>query len=137
MRAGAIEATDAASGTQAHVDPEAFMEAVNEAVKKGEPPADAIRRAAAAHLGVLGESDAIGRLTLAIARAFDREHPGAGIESDGIALARIAQGYVKALPSMRETGKARMNLPFLGVTSAGPVHFETTLTPASIAKLLA
>ncbi len=29
-----------------------------------------------------------------------------------------------------------MNLPFLGVTNAGPVHLDVKLTPASIAKLL-
>ena len=138
MRGGAIEATAGAPGAplQGEVDHHAFMEAVTTAVKSREPACDAIRRAAAAHLGVLGESDAIGRVTLAIARDFDREHPGAEIENDGVALSRIAEGYLKALPSLRESGKATMLLPFLGVTSEGPVHFETTLSPASIATLL-
>jgi len=109
---------------------------VTAAVKRGDPPADAIRQAAAAHLGVLGESDAIGRLTMAIARDFDRHNPGAEIAHDGIALTRIAEGYVKALPSLRESGEANVNLPYLGVTGTGPVHFDMTLTPASIAELL-
>lgn len=137
LRGGILEATAHDSGARANVDPAAFLQAVKTAVERGAPPAEAIQQGAREHLGVLGETDTIGRLTMAIARDFDREHPGADIVRDGIALARIAEGYVKALPSLRETGKARMNLPFLGVAASGPVHFDLAITPASIAELLA
>jgi hypothetical protein len=137
MRGGTLEATANEPGAQVNVDPAAFMAAVVAAVKRGDPPAEAIQQAAREHLGVIGESDVVGRVTLAIARDFDGEHPGADVAKDGMALTRIAEGYVKALPSLRETGKAEMNLPFLGVASSGPVHLIAPLTPARIAELLA
>jgi hypothetical protein len=132
MRGGSIEPDDGARV----VDTQAFWKAVVEAIKGGKPPLDAIRDAAATHLGVMGQSDVVARVTIAIAREFGREN-GLSLMDDGMALGRIAQAYVKAIPSLSEKGEADMNLPFLAVTKNGPVHYAAILTPAKLAELLA
>jgi hypothetical protein len=105
------------------------------ALKAGVAPIDAVRRSAR-HLGVVGESDAVAEVTIALARDLERRH-GVSLMNDGNALTRLAEAYVKALPSLRDRGKAEVNMPFLFVTPQGPQHFEATLTPASLAALLA
>ena len=137
VRGAAIEVTQAGSGARLEVDSTAFFLDVKGAIERGVPPTDAIRQAAPAHLGVLGQNDAVGRVTLAIAHDFDRQNPAAKIERDGMPLCRIAEGYLKALPSLRDAGEAKLSLPYLAVAQDAPVHLEMTLTPATIATMLA
>jgi hypothetical protein len=136
LRTGTVHTTgDASAAPHVPLDPESFFEAIHAALKAGRSPFDAVREAAGEHLGALGESDAIARITLALAREVEGES-GASVQNDGNVLARIAQAYVKALPELRDKGTSEVNLPFLAATEKGPIHLSRRLTPASISDLL-
>lgn len=113
----------------------AFIGAVDALAKSGREPFEALCEAASTHLGVAGQTDALARIVFALALDFEAES-GVSIRRDGIALNRIAEGYLKQLESLRETQSADLNLPFLAVDSHGPKHLRRTLTPALLAELV-
>lgn len=112
---------------------QAFTEAMK-AVSLGEDPYRVLCDAAARHLGVLGESDAVARVTLALAADFEHES-GARVTGDANALARIAEAYLRASVELRSMTRTEINLPFLAATSQGPKHLLRTVTAADLAAL--
>lgn len=112
----------------------AFCQALAAELTNGVEPRDALVRAARAHLGKLGESDAMARVALALAAEFEKES-GALITREAMAMSRLAEGYFGVVETLRTSERAELNLPFLTATSDGPKHFVRTLTAASIAEL--
>jgi len=113
-----------------------FLEAVKQALAAGMAPLDAVRAGAAGHLGPYGECDTVARVAVAIAYDFDQEN-GTRVQTDAIALSRIVEAYLNALPEIHAEGEATMNLPFLTAIARGPLHLQRTLTPATLATLAA
>lgn len=111
-----------------------FVAAVQAALGAGVAPYDAVRSAAAANLGVFGQSDTVARVAVAIADDFDRANKTT-VSSDAMALARIAEAYLKTLDEIRANGQATLNLPFLTATAAGPLHLQRVLSPAELLAL--
>ncbi len=142
------EATLAIAGTQVSVKgnapstpradaptvSQAFTREIAEGVTSGLDPYEVIRNAAARHLGVAGQSDAVARITLAIARDFGAANK-LSIERDGMALTRIAEGYLKAVAELRNAATTELNLPYLTADASGPKHLRRALDPAIIARL--
>ncbi len=112
----------------------AFVAAVDGALTSGRSAEDAIRTAAQAHLGALGQGDGLARVAVAIAADFDRANGTATLRDPG-ALARIVQGYLTALTTLAVAGEAEISFPFLGVGPSGPAHLALRLTPASLSEL--
>lgn len=102
----------------------------------GDSPVDALRSASAAHLGVAGRPDTVARITLALARDFEREAE-ISVVHDATALSRIAQAYLLALDELRTDEDYDLNLPFLAVTPNGPAHLRRTLTAKLLVELAA
>jgi molecular chaperone DnaK len=98
------------------------------------PPYDALCSAAREHLGTLGQSDGIARVTLALAADFDAENR-TNCTTDVTALSRLADAYMKACVELARTPQTEMNLPFLTANETGPKHFQLTVTPAVFAAL--
>jgi hypothetical protein len=113
-----------------------FDEAVKQAFAAGMAPLDAVRAGAAAHLGPYGQCDAAARVAIAIACDFDQVN-GTRVQTDALALSRIVEAYLNALPEIHAEGEATMNLPFLTATDRGPLHLHRTLSPADLAALAA
>lgn len=104
------------------------------AIGRGVDSFQAIREASARHLGVAGQSEAVARLTMAIARDFERES-GASIARDAPALTRITRAYLQAIHELQQSSSTEMSLPFLAATDSGPKHYIKQLDPALIARL--
>lgn len=125
------EAREARRATAA----KAFFDALVAALQGGQRPADALQHAARAHLGAAGQSETVARVTIALARDFERDS-GVRVDADPMVLARIAQGYLAFSERLRgATGAVELNLPFLASDATGPKHLTRQLTPALIAEL--
>lgn len=125
LRGAAIELS--VRGAAAH-DPEAaarrrqdFYAAVKGASVAGSDPYQLLCDAARNHLGVVGETDTLARVVLALAQDFERE-TGASVMRDPMVLSRLSEAYLKASTELRSLEHTTMNLPFLAVTPQGPVH---------------
>ena len=112
----------------------AFVEALK-AVQLGGDPYPVICEAARAHLGTLGQSDAVARVTLGLAAEFEAS-TGASVRSDPMALARLAEAYLLANAELRQRETAQINLPFLTATASGPLNFTRSVTAAQLATLM-
>lgn len=99
-------------------------------------PYAVLRDAARAHLGSLGETDAVARVTLAIAADFEATS-GAAVRRDPKALARIAEAYLLAIEGLRSAQRATINLPFLGTGHGVPVHLVREVTVSELAAFAA
>lgn len=113
---------------------EAFIAALNEMAKAGREPFESLCEAAARFLGAAGETQALARITFAIAIDFEAD-TGAQVRRDGIALNRIAEGYLRALSDLRSSPSVELNLPFLTADATGPKHLLRKLSPSILAEL--
>lgn len=127
-------------GEAAH-DPEAaarrrqaFYAAVKSASLAGSDPYRLLCDAAREHLGVVGESDTLARVVLALAADFQRE-TGAAVMRDPMVLSRLAEAYLKASTELRSLERTTMNLPFLAATSSGPVHLMREVSVVDLVAL--
>lgn len=73
---------------------------------------------------------------VALAKEFDREND-TNVLRDATCMARLFEAWSKASISIRTTGRATVNLPFLTATGAGPLHLARELDATSAAALLA
>jgi len=112
----------------------AFIAEIDSLAKAKRDPFDALCEAAAKHLGAAGQTQTFARIVFAIAVDFEAES-GASIRRDGMALNRIADGYLRALDDLRNSPTCELNLPFLTATSSGPKHLKHALSPAILGEL--
>lgn len=112
-----------------------FVEALAKHLAAKMKPYDALCSAAREHLGALGQSDGIARVTLALAADFDAKNRTKCTE-DANALARLAEAYMKACEELAHKARTEMNLPFLTANEEGPKHFQLEVTPAIFAALV-
>ncbi len=112
-----------------------FMLALAEHLKANVKPYDALCSAARDHLGTLGQSDGIARVTLALAADFDAKN-GTKCTQEATALSRLAEAYMKACQELAHKPRTEMNLPFLTANEEGPKHFQLEVTPAVFAALV-
>jgi len=139
IHGSSVTVTATAAGpvrTNAPTASQDFAKDVAEAMAAGVESFQAIRAASARHLGVAGQSEAVARLTMAIARDFERES-GVSISRDALALTRITQAYLKAIGELQNAGWTELNLPFLTATPDGPKHYQRRVDPTVIAQLAA
>lgn len=114
----------------------AAIEAFKVTLAKTGSAYDALAGAARLHLGPFGETDALARVVLALARDFDAAHKTA-VARDPMAMARLIKGYLAAIEGIRATGAHRVHLSFFTATGKGPVDYDRTLTAADVAALCA
>lgn len=138
MQSGALELS-ARSTTPPHDEDlarrrQAFLEALKLVQLKGTDVSLVLAEAARAHLGPWGETDAVARVTLGLAAAFERES-GVSVQRDPMALSRLAEAYLKASAELRSTDQTTLNVPFLSATASGPKHFVRTVTVRDLARL--
>jgi hypothetical protein len=81
-------------------------------------------------LGAMGETDAFARVVMAIASDFDGEH-GTKISTDALALSKIVEAYLAALPALRADGQSQLDLPELD----GKHDLKRWLTPEIVGQL--
>jgi hypothetical protein len=112
----------------------AFLEALKVVHLKNADVYLVLADAARAHLGPWGETDAVARVTLGLAAAFERES-GVSVRRDPAALGRLAESYLRASAELRSTDQTTLNLPFLAATESGPKHFLRTVTVRDLARL--
>lgn len=96
-----------------------FEQALAHAMQGGASPLDALRAAAAQHLGPFGESEAIANVALALA-SENETRTGAELRQP-TALARLVIAYLDAIERLATERTVRIALPFLGATPRGPV----------------
>jgi hypothetical protein len=115
-----------------------FCDEVSKALEAKVDPYLALNEASAKYLGDPGRSDVVARVSLALARDFERE-TGATIVGEGPALARIASAYINSVIHLSDRtnhgGTDEINLPFIAVKSGIPIHLRRTVTAASFAEL--
>ena len=116
VRGDAVHELDAAAEGR-----RAFYAAVKSGSIAGGDPYRLLCDAAREHLGVVGESDTLARVVLALAHDFERD-TGASVMRDPQALSRLAEAYLRASVELRDVERTEMNLPFFAVTRRGPVH---------------
>ncbi len=114
-----------------------FIEELNRLLAQKTAPFEAVRTAAAHHLGTGGETDALARVTIALARDFEAEHRGLDAVGDANVLCRVAEAYLRCIHDLQGSAEVEMSMPFIAVTSAGPVHFLRRLTAQDLATLAA
>jgi len=81
-------------------------------------------------LGAMGETDTFARVVMAIASDFDQEH-GTKITTDALALSKIVEAYLAALPALRADGQYQIDLPALD----GKRDLQRWLTPEIVGQL--
>ena len=64
-----------------------------------------------------------------------KNNHGLDLSGDKMALQRLKEAAEKAKIELSQTQSTSINLPFLSVTDAGPLHFEETLTRAKFNEL--
>jgi len=111
-----------------------FLEALTASLQAGRPPFEALREASAAHLGTAGQTETLARITIALAVEFEGEK-GIPLEQMGMMLARVAEGYLRALPELANAPTYELNLPFLTADHRGPRHLARTLSPEILSEL--
>lgn len=130
--------TDELRGAQPRPSLQEFCEELSKALEAKRDPYDSLNEASAKYLGDPGRSDAVARVSLALARDLERE-TGAKIVGQGVALARIAEGYIKSVNYLSQRanhgGTDEINLPFIAVTSTGPIHMQRKVTAVLFAEL--
>jgi hypothetical protein len=124
------------SATRRRAENRAFrtIEAFKAARARGVDSRAAIHEAACAELGSMGRNDTLERVVLGLAREFERA-TRTRIVDDPVAMARLLEGYLQGVSSIRLDGECHLCLPFLAASERGPVHFERCLTVASLAEL--
>jgi hypothetical protein len=130
-RGGSSDEARAARTCEARV---AFHATLTELLKGGVKPYDALREASAAHFGAAGRTEAVARVTLAIARDFERES-GTRAVTEPLVLGRIAEAYLRAVDELQSSDAVDMNLPFLTADSEGPKHLRRMIAAAILADL--
>jgi hypothetical protein len=110
-----------------------FVDELGRILAAGASPYIAVRDAWALHLSFEATAEPLARLTIALARDFERE---AGVTvADANALARIAEAYLKAVGELRTATETEVNLPFLVADATGPHHLMRRVTPRLLAEL--
>ncbi|HEY3363643.1 MAG TPA: molecular chaperone DnaK [Symbiobacteriaceae bacterium] len=84
----------------------------------------------------LGGDDFDERIVNFVADKFQREH-GVDLRKDRQALQRLREASEKAKIELSGLPTTTMNLPFISMTSEGPVHMDETLTRAKFEELTA
>jgi len=84
----------------------------------------------------LGGDDFDERIVNYVADKFQKEH-GVDLRKDKQALQRLREGAEKAKIELSGLATTTMNLPFISMTSDGPVHLDETLTRAKFEELTA
>lgn len=111
-----------------------FTQALVAALNEGQAPFEALRASSAAHLGLAGRADTVARISLALARDFERE-ANVKVVRDPLVLSRIANVYLVALEELRTSDSYDLNLPFLTANETGPAHFQRKVTAKLLAEL--
>ena len=110
-----------------------FVAELGRMLAAGKHPYDAVRDAWALHLSFEAIAEPVARLTVALARDFEREQGASA--TDATALPRIADAYLKAIAELRFAKSTEMNLPFLTANESGPKHMSSVVTPQLFAEL--
>ena len=84
----------------------------------------------------LGGDDFDERIVNYVADRFQREH-GIDLRKDRQALQRLREAAEKAKIELSSVTTTNINLPFITMTSEGPVHLDETLTRAKFEELTA
>ncbi|MDF2626603.1 MAG: dnaK [Symbiobacteriaceae bacterium] len=84
----------------------------------------------------LGGDDFDERIVNYVADKFQKEH-GVDLRKDKQALQRLREGAEKAKIELSGLATTTINLPFISMTSDGPVHLDETLTRAKFEELTA
>lgn len=84
----------------------------------------------------LGGDDFDERIVNYVADKFQREH-GVDLRKDKQALQRLREGAEKAKIELSSLTTTNINLPFISMTSDGPVHLDETVTRAKFEELTA
>ncbi len=113
---------------------QAFYAAVKSASLAGTDPYRLLCDTAREHLDLVGESDTLARVVLALAEDFEAE-TGASVQRDPQALSRLADAYLKASAALARSPRTEMNLPFLAATERGPVHLLREIGVADLVAL--
>jgi hypothetical protein len=124
------------SETRRRAENRAFrtIEAFKAARARGVGSRAAIGEAARAELGPMGRTDTLERVVIGLAQEFERA-TRTQIVDDPVAMARLLEGYLQGVSSIRLDGACHLCLPFLASSEQGPVHFERCLTVSSLAEL--
>lgn len=69
-----------------------------------------------------------------LADSFQKEH-GVDLRKDNMALQRLKEASEKAKKELSSAQTTKINLPFITVTEAGPVHMDMDLTRAKFEQL--
>ncbi len=84
----------------------------------------------------LGGDDFDQRVIDWLAAEFKKEH-GIDLRGDKMAMQRLKEAAEKAKIELSGVTSSAINLPFITMTEAGPVHLDTTLTRAKFNELTA
>jgi len=80
------------------------------------------------------ELERAARLAEALGTGFDQQN-GTHAVAEWTAAKRLAEASVKAVIELKSCPQTQVNLPFLAVGPAGPVHLERDVTGATLAEL--
>jgi molecular chaperone DnaK len=84
----------------------------------------------------LGGDDFDEKIVNYVADKFQKEH-GVDLRKDKQALQRLREAAEKAKVELSSVANTNINLPFISMTSDGPVHLDETLTRAKFDELTA
>ena len=124
------------SDTRRRAENRAFrtIEAFKAARARGVGSRAAISEAARAELGAMGGTDTLARVVIGLAQEFERANR-TQIVDDPVAMARLLEGYLQGVITIRLDGECHLCLPFLASSEQGPMHFDRCLTVQSLAEL--
>lgn len=111
-----------------------FHERIAAGIKADGDPVEILKRVLHEQLGFESEADVVARITLGLA-ADVKAQCGVDVSRDSLVLCRLGEAYLQRLDELREAHTAELNLPFIAVTSQGPVHYTRTITIADLEAL--
>ncbi len=126
--------TDELRATKQRAAGKAFFDGLVALLQAGRSPYEALRAASAAHLGTAGQTEAVARVTLALATDFEREAE-IPVLRDPLVLGRIALAYLQVIEKLGTSPEEEMSLPFIAASASGPKHFRRRVTAAQLAEL--
>ncbi len=84
----------------------------------------------------LGGEDFDRALVERLFEVFEREHPGADLRGDAMALQRIVEAAEKAKLELSVAMETEINLPFIAAIDGAPVHLQSNITRAELESLV-
>lgn len=105
-------------------------------LQRAPDPRAALQTALLAHFGATLDAETVVGVTLALVTDV-HDQLDVDVSDDANALCRLAEAYLRSQAAFARREPAQIDLPFIGATPSGPVHYRRVLTLEELQRLVA